>query len=242
MKRVRPAARPLVALVCALVAGATIACGSEPKRTVQKPHVFDERGVHVIAHEPGACDACDLYRLARGYVVRLDSTSGIGAGVVLSDDGLIATNARVVGKADAVEVSSLGNTWVGRVLVKDPDLDLALVRLPPSGVAWSPPPLDGDPPPPKGSEVYLLGHPVGLGWCITRGTITGYGRDRDARTLIHTSAPVSPGNSGGALVDAKGRLIGIVISRPLGDFPSNVAFARPSADVLAFLEASGQRR
>ncbi len=215
------------------------ACGTTHEGATQQPHEFDDQGIHVITHGAGNCSACLMYRNVAGYVVRLETVSGLEAGVALTSDGIIATNAHVVSRATSVEVLSFeGDAWVGTVVTADPIQDLALVALPETGRTWAPPALHDGPPPPLGTEIYVIGRPVGLGWCVTRGTITGV-RRIDGVSMIETDAVLLPGNSGGAMVDASGRLIGIVSSKTHRTEGSsgNTTLARPTASLRAFLEA-----
>ncbi len=148
----------------------------------------------------------------------------IGAGVILSikgDSALILTNSHVIG-AQSVEdaaskrplvqfvdgVSQLGEVvWVG-----SHGVDAALVRAPASGGAAAAL-YEKDAAPRIGDQVFAIGNPNGLGWTHTAGAISQF-RERDAAEttlrVIQTSAPVNPGNSGGGLYDARGRLLGII--------------------------------
>jgi S1-C subfamily serine protease len=198
--------------------------------------VFDPQGVHVVSHAPEACTACDLFRKVRGFIVLLDAAVRIQAGVVFTPAGTVVTNAQVVGKARSVEViSDQHESWVGTVAARDVDLDLAVVTLPSTGRTWAPPDVHSGPPPPVGTDVFLIGHPVGLGWCVTRGIITGTKRMHGV-SMIQTDAAFLPGNSGGALVDANGRLLGIVSAMHGEEGDRETALARPTAAALAYLE------
>lgn len=227
----------LACLVLPPVLTLALSCSTNrPVGVMQEPHVFDELGTHVVTHSPGACTACDLYRKVRGFIVLLDSAVCIQAGVIFTPEGTVVTNAQVVGKARSVEVTSFQReSWVGSVTARDVDLDLAVVTLPPQTKAWAPPDLHAGPPPPVGTEVFLIGHPVGLGWSVTRGIITGSRRIHGV-SMIQTDAAFLPGNSGGALVDANGRLIGVISSMHGLEGDRDTALVRPTAAVLAYLE------
>lgn len=87
-----------------------------------------------------------------------------------------------------------------------------------------------------GSDVYIIGHPLGLGWTVTRGIVSGIRKDGD-RTMIQTDAPISPGNSGGPMLDAQGHLVGIVTAKFVETGAENLAFARPALALLDLLAA-----
>jgi S1-C subfamily serine protease len=146
-----------------------------------------------------------------------DGRSGAGSAVVVSDDGLMLTNAHVVSRAArGVAVFSDGSEADGVVVGADPLSDLAVVRA----RGETPPPAElGDAGSLKeGQLVVAVGNPLGLSGSVTAGVVSGLGRSlptRDGRTarvvedVIQTDAALNPGNSGGALADSSSRVIGI---------------------------------
>ncbi|MDG2149909.1 MAG: serine protease [Planctomycetota bacterium] len=204
--------------------------------TVQNPHVFDDQGVHVVLHASGTCTACTLYHKLKSFIVLLDSAVSVQAGVVLTTEGTVVTSSQVGGKEPSVEVVSGDfNAWIGHVVAEDSSLDLALVELPQLGQVWNLAEVHQGPPPPVGTEVFLVGYPIGLGWCVMHGEITGITRVNDV-DMIETDATYLPGNSGGALVDVDGRLLGIMSSIPGGDDARQISLARPAKTALGYLE------
>jgi S1-C subfamily serine protease len=89
-----------------------------------------------------------------------------------------------------------------------------------------------------GTKVFVIGHPVRLGWTVTQGIVSGLrGAGEVAPTaLIQTDAAISPGNSGGPLLDEHGHLVGIVRSKLVGPGIENVSFAVPASAVRLFLQ------
>jgi S1-C subfamily serine protease len=146
-----------------------------------------------------------------------DGRSGAGSAVVVSDDGLMLTNAHVVSRAArGVAVFSDGSEADVVVVGADPLSDLAVVRA----RGETPPPAElGDAGSLKvGQLVVAVGNPLGLSGSVTAGVVSGLGRSlptRDGRTarvvedVIQTDAALNPGNSGGALADSSSRVIGI---------------------------------
>src|SRR3954467_2593690 len=142
---------------------------------------------------------------------------GAGSGVVVSDDGLLLTNAHVVARSTGGRaVFSDGSEAPVEVVGADPLSDLAVVRA------------RGTTPPPAGPGaaaalqvgqlVVAVGNPFGLAGSVTAGVVSALGRSlptRDGRTarvvedVIQTDAALNPGNSGGALADAHSRVVGI---------------------------------
>ena len=146
-----------------------------------------------------------------------DGRSGAGSAVVVSDDGLMLTNAHVVSRAArGVAVFSDGSDADVVVVGADPLSDLAVVRA----RGETPPPAElGDAGSLKvGQLVVAVGNPLGLSGSVTAGVVSGLGRSlptRDGRTarvvedVIQTDAALNPGNSGGALADSSSRVVGI---------------------------------
>ncbi len=140
-----------------------------------------------------------------------------GSAVVLSSEGHLVTNAHVVGDAARGEVAfSDGTVATFDVVGRDALSDLAIVRAHRSVPA---PPEYGDADRLKvGSLVVAVGNPLGLAGSVTAGVVSGLGRSMPARgrttarlieDVIQTDAALNPGNSGGALADASGRVVGI---------------------------------
>ena len=140
-----------------------------------------------------------------------------GSAVVLTGEGHLVTNAHVVGDATAGEAAFQDGT-VARfdVIGRDPLSDLAVVRADRSVPA---PPSYGDADGLLvGSLVVAVGNPLGLAGSVTAGVVSALGRSLPARTrtasrliedVIQTDAALNPGNSGGALADSRGRVVGI---------------------------------
>jgi S1-C subfamily serine protease len=147
--------------------------------------------------------------------VRGREGAGTGSGVVVSPDGLVLTNAHVVGQAATVQVTAPeGRPLVARVLGVDADSDLALLRAESAG------PLAtatlGDSATLRVGQVAIaIGNPLGFSSTVTAGVVSAVGRSlagrggRPIEDLVQTDAALNPGNSGGALVDSGGRVIGI---------------------------------
>ncbi len=161
---------------------------------------------------------------------------GAGSGSVIDEQGDILTNYHVVADAEKLTVSfGSGNTYAARVIGKDPDTDLAVVRLvqTPKEALTIVPLGDSD----KlivGQKVLAIGNPFGLDRTLTTGVISGLQRPiraengRQIEGAIQTDASINPGNSGGPLLDSHGRMIGInsQIESPTGA-SAGVGFAIP---------------
>jgi S1-C subfamily serine protease len=161
--------------------------------------------------------AAGLTPRVAGLRVRHGGREGAGSAVVFTADGFLLTNAHVIGRArDGQAAFADGTTTSFTVVGTDPLSDLAVVRA------------DGDTPGPVtlgdserlvvGQLVVAVGNPLGLAGSVTAGVVSALGRSLPARAgnaarliedVIQTDAALNPGNSGGALADSAGRVVGV---------------------------------
>lgn len=204
-----------------------------------QPHDHELNSVlHVVQHEGDECKLCSVYEVvaASTFVVRSDH--GLGSALLVAEGGLAATNAHVVGDAREVRIyQNDGLELKARVLKTDTVEDLALIQIMELGPGRYPLPLALGKPR-TGSEVYAIGHPLGLGWTISRGIVSGL-PILGKRPMVQTDAPISSGNSGGPLVDEHGHVIGIITEKIAGQGAEGLAFARPSGVLARFLAEAG---
>jgi S1-C subfamily serine protease len=179
-----------------------------------------------------------------------------GSGFVLDDKGDILTNAHVVASSLDVRVSfSDHRTVAARVIGKDPDTDLAVLGVNPSGLHLHPLPLGDSGAVRVGDPTVAIGNPFGLERTLTTGVVSALQRRITAPSgfaiddVIQTDAALNPGNSGGPLLDGMGRVIGVNSQIATGDSSSGgnvgIGFAVPSATVshvLPQLESAGRVR
>jgi serine protease Do len=162
-----------------------------------------------------------------------------GSGVIISEDGYIVTNNHVVDNADEINITlSNKKTYKAKVIGTDPSYDLAVIKVEASGLPFL---LYGNSDDIKiGQWVLAIGYPLNLETTVTAGIVSakartlGLNRDKsgDARagveSFIQTDAAVNMGNSGGALINTNGKLIGInsAIASPTGYY-SGYSYAIP---------------
>ncbi|MBG0562323.1 trypsin-like peptidase domain-containing protein [Actinoplanes sp. NEAU-A11] len=168
-------------------------------------------------------------------------SSSLGSGVVLTSDGLILTNNHVVAADGTVSVRlSTGQTAPARVVATDASHDLALVQA--SGLSGlTPVTFAGDDSVAVGDTVLAFGAPLGLEGTVTSGIVSALDRSLDTGDekltgLLQTDAAINQGNSGGALVDMSGRVIGINVAiATAGDSTGSVGlgFAIPAGTVTS---------
>jgi serine protease Do len=174
-------------------------------------------------------------RVRRSLVQVINGRRGAGAGVVWRKDGIIVTNAHVVRKESPEIILPDGSSTTAKVLAMNPELDLAALRV--SDGNLMPISVRDTSDLSAGEWVFALGHPWGVEGAATGGVVIGFGAQipenpRPHQEWIAVNLPLRPGHSGGALVDAQGRLIGInaITSGP------SVGLAIPAHVVEAFLE------
>lgn len=161
---------------------------------------------------------------------------GLGSGVIISADGYILTNNHVVEGADELKVLLTDEReLVAKVIGADPKTDIAVIKievdkLPTVTLADSDKLRVGD-------VVFAVGNPLGVGQTVTSGIVSAKGRNKIGildevggyENFIQTDAAINMGNSGGALIDAKGRLVGInsaILSPSRGSI--GIGFAIPT--------------
>lgn len=160
--------------------------------------------------------------------------SGYGSGVIISSDGYIITNNHVVENAESVDVTlNDKRTFTAKVVGRDPASDIALLKIKADNLPFI---RYGDSDQLRlGQWVLAVGNPFNLTSTVTAGIVSAKGRtlglnegDYKVESFIQTDAALNMGNSGGALVDTKGLLVGITsaIISPSGAFSGN-SFAIP---------------
>ncbi|CAN5256264.1 hypothetical protein BH23ACT9_BH23ACT9_29390 [soil metagenome] len=168
--------------------------------------------------------------------------SGNASGVIIRADGYIVTNHHVIAGATGITVTFEDRTTVDAVLVgSDPRNDLAVIRVDRSGLPAVR--LADSAAVRVGQLAVVVGAPFGLAGSVTAGIVSAVDRPVDLRGpdgeivrlpgVVQTDAGISPGNSGGALVDSRGRLIGVNSAILSDDFGVGVGFAIPASIVAS---------
>ena len=161
---------------------------------------------------------------------RPPSSSGSGSGLIVDSGGYIVTNNHVIGEAAEVEVRfSDKSKLIARVVGKDPDTDLALLKV--ESDHPLPSATFGDSSTVKvGQWVLAVGNPFGLDRTVTLGVVSGIGRENinlsRYENFIQTDASINPGNSGGPLFNLHGEVVGI--NTAIINFAQGIGFAIPS--------------
>jgi S1-C subfamily serine protease len=179
----------------------------------------DQVGPAVVSVYVGG-DADDAQR-ARG---------GAGSGVVVTPDGYVLTNEHVVQRAQTVRVAFVDGRSVSAVVVgRDPSTDLAVLRAHTAGLPHA---TLLDTAPRVGQLVVAVGNPLGFESTVSAGVVSALGRSLRSRHgrliegIVQHTAALNPGNSGGPLVDARGRVVGV--NTAIIAMAQGIGFAVPS--------------
>ena len=194
-----------------------------------------EKTVHSVVHVKNMTISKGPSSIAEffyGYERQQTPQVGTGSGVIISPDGYIVTNNHVIANSSQLEVTLNNNkTYEAEVIGTDADTDIALLKIDAEGAL--PYLAFGDSDNTKiGEWVLAVGNPFNLTSTVTAGIVSAKARSlspRRTQSFIQTDAAVNPGNSGGALVNTNGDLIGIntAITSQTGSYVG-YAFAVPS--------------
>lgn len=221
-----------------------------------------EEDIQIVVSNSGATDTkgivgdddltiADVAALVKDSVVEIITSeahrnglvyeSGAGSGVIVNEKGIIITNNHVIESASAINVRlTNGNTYVATLVATDPQSDLAILKIEPNETL-SCAVFGKSANIVTGEAVVAIGNPLGLlGGTVTDGIISATSRevsiDGDTMTLLQHNAAVSPGNSGGALFNLRGELIGIVNAKYSSEGAEGLGFAIPADTVVKVYE------
>jgi serine protease Do len=234
----------IIPLLCAILLSlspAAVSAGTEPDR----PPTRSAAGLRMLeeiqtvitelaeAAKPAVVNLFPLSGPGRTREMpqeRIPNSPGSGSGLIVDADGHIVTNNHVIGDATEIEVRlSDKSTLIGQVIGKDPDTDLAVIKVTPEHpLAFA---KFGDSSSVRvGQWVLAVGNPFGLDRTVTLGVVSGIGRENinlsRYENFIQTDASINPGNSGGPLFNLHGEVIGI--NTAIINFAQGIGFAIPS--------------
>src|ERR1035438_9649163 len=185
----------------------------------------------------GQRQTSDIYKEASPAVVTVQGEHKSGSGFLISADGIVVTNHHVIaGEAKiSVRLASGLELAIDEIIADDPQLDIALFRVKGKGfpkltLGDSDRVVPGDP-------IMVISNPMGLSGSVSDGLVSGV-REIDGAKLLQISAPISPGSSGGPVLDRAGKVIGVARATILGG--QNLNLAVP-ANVVATIAANPRR-
>ncbi|MET0183587.1 MAG: Do family serine endopeptidase [Caulobacterales bacterium] len=207
------------------------------------PAVVNVYAQRIVRARPRVLDDPFFRQFAQG-VPRERVEQSLGSGVVMRADGVIVTNNHVVDGADALKIILADRReFDARVLLADPRTDLAVLRIDTRGerLPWLN--YANTQSAEVGDMVLAIGNPFGLSQTVTSGIISALGRSEvginDYAFFIQTDAAINRGNSGGALVDMQGNLVGVntaIFSENGGS--NGIGFAIPAEMVRRVVDSA----
>ncbi|HQU86531.1 MAG TPA: trypsin-like peptidase domain-containing protein [Pyrinomonadaceae bacterium] len=216
----------------------TVAFAEDVPRGISDPSAVTDEQNSIEVYKtlsPGVAFITTSAQVEDFFGEQSEQESGNGSGSVIDNQGHILTNAHVVEGASKLTVSfGGGKTYPAKLVGRDPDTDLAVIKIQPPAEGLTVVPLGDSDKLNVGQKVLAIGNPFGLDRTLTTGVISGLQRPirasngRPIDAAIQTDASINPGNSGGPLLDKYGKMIGInsqILSRSGGSV--GVGFAVP---------------
>lgn len=196
-----------------------------------QPHISSQSDKELLDAYSNA--VIDVVERVGPAVVKIQG-HGLGSGVIITPDGFVLTNNHVIDKSEVIEVEvNAGKIFKAQLVGQDPVTDLALLRLPDNGLTFAE--LGNSDVLKVGQLVIAIGNPYGFQSTVSTGVVSALGRTmrgeagRMIENIIQTDVSLNPGNSGGPLVDSRGKIVGIntaIIRQAAGiglAVPSNTA-------------------
>lgn len=175
--------------------------------------------------------------------LNLNSLQGTGSGIIISTEGYIVTNNHVIDNANKIRVTlSSGDEVDAKLIGKDPQTDIAVIKIDPKGLDLTAVTFGSSSALSVGEEVIAIGNPLGLtlSGSVTHGIVSALNRKLTVEgvtyNLIQTDAAINSGNSGGALLNCRGEVIGINSVKIASDGVEGLGFAIPIDDVRGIIE------
>lgn len=195
-----------------------------------------KKSVHAVVHVKNMAVTRSPFSGSRAGI----ALQGTGSGVIISPDGYIVTNNHVIQNASKIQVTLNNNeNYIAEIIGSDPKTDIALLKIEAEDLDYLP--FGNSNNAQIGEWVLAVGNPFNLTSTVTAGIISAksrdLGMDRNISSFIQTDAAVNPGNSGGALVNIHGELIGIntAITSQTGSY-IGYSFAVPSNNAKKIVE------
>lgn len=218
--------------------------GPAPTSEVSQSRPADPAPIDGTGSEPIA----DVAAVVSPTVVQIETGTGLGSGFVYDEAGLILTAAHVVSGATQVDVRLADGTLLdGEVLGADDGTDVAVIKVDPDAAELQVAALATGVPIQVGQTAVAVGSPFGLDQTVTAGIVSAVDRSfptsAGVLNVIQTDAPINSGNSGGALADIQGRIIGIndaILTDGASSGNVGVGFAIPIDTAIAAAEQLAQ--
>lgn len=220
---------------------------SDRPTTIRRAPTGGSARMELLAQEGPVLTRKEIYDKSIPSIVYIQARSGnmvsSGTGIVLSEDGYIITNEHVISGSSSVTVLFHDNTSLPALLVGYyAKMDLAVLKVEAGGL--TPAEFGDSSQMREGDEVVAIGNPLGIAlqWSMTSGIVSAINRsvrvDGETRTMIQTDAPLNPGNSGGALINDRGQVIGITTLKMMSSEETieGLGFAIPTREAKEIVD------
>ena len=200
-------------------------------------------GVQIVLYQNYDSDKSEIdFDNVSNSIVKLESTTtrsskNFGSGIIISQDGYIVTAYHLLRGAYNVSIDILGDKYDASIIGFDEYSDIAVIKV--SATGLKPIQIETELDLKIGDQVYAIGNPFNVGISVSSGILSATGRNfgNPYLDILQTDASINKGNSGGALVNSKGRLVGINTSiATLSGGSDGVGFAIPSDKILSISE------
>ncbi len=190
--------------------------------------------ISIQIHAEQALELTSLISKARSAVVIIETDRGFGSGFIVRPNGLIVTNYHVISNSSSIAIILHSGEQYHKayILAEDAARDLAILRV--EGTEMPTLPLAATTDYEVGSEVLSIGTPKGLAHTVSTGIISAFRLLPNGTKVIQTTAPSSPGSSGGPLLSRDGKVVGVMTFQ-ISD-GQNLNFAVPSGYIAAMVE------
>ncbi len=175
--------------------------------------------------------------LVEPTVVRIETATGSGSGVIISNSGYVLTNNHVVAQGSLAKITlKSGDTFDAIVLARDEKRDLAILAIIGNRTSYPAATLGSSADVSTGEEVVAIGYALGLkGQATLSKGIVSAKRSIDDLNYIQTDAAINPGNSGGPLFNFEGKVVGINTAKYVGGGVESIGLAIPIDEAKSFI-------
>ena len=200
-------------------------------------------GVQIVLYQNNGSNKSEIdFDNVSSSIVKLETTTGrssknFGSGIIISQDGYIVTAYHLLRNAYNISVNILGDKYDANIIGFDEYSDIAVIKVNTTGL--KPIQIETKLDLKIGDQVYAIGNPFNVGISVSSGILSATGRNfgNPYLDILQTDASINKGNSGGALINSKGRLVGINTSiATLSGGSDGVGFAIPSDKILSISE------
>jgi S1-C subfamily serine protease len=191
----------------------------------------------VSRSDDGVLSTEDIVRNAMPAVITVSTAEGWGSGFLISSEGVVVTNAHVIGRHQSATVTLTGGqTLETSAIFQDADKDLALLRIPGGGYPFL---ALSERPPSAGADVIAIGSPgigdVALTNTVTKGIVSAV-RNIEGETWIQTDVSINHGNSGGPLLNSRGQVVGVNTLAANKSLYSGLNFSISAAEIEILIQ------